>query len=798
MEQRFRFQSRPQAPNKSMIAGDKYRFTVLTNELIRMEYQEAGRFEDGATQMVVNRDFDSPVFRVIEDDSHLEIITEALHLTYNKQEFTGYGLTIRMKQNQYAHYAVWHYGEEGINLKGTARTLDKADGEIPLENGILSKSGYALLDDSHSLAMTEDGFVRSALNGHVDLYFFGYGRKYLNCLADFYHLCGSTPMLPRFALGNWWSRYYAYSDMEYLELMDRFEEEKLPFSVAVIDMDWHLTKLEAKYGNGWTGYTWNRELFPEPEVFLAELHKRGLKVTLNVHPADGVRGHEEMYPAMAKALDIDDKKEDAIPFSIANPKFLEAYFQYLHAPREKEGVDFWWIDWQQGKTSQTEGLDPLWMLNHYHYLDSGKNGKRPLTFSRYAGIGSHRYPIGFSGDTYITWESLDFQPYFTATASNVGYGWWSHDIGGHMGGYRDDELNVRWVQFGVFSPIMRLHSSKNLFSGKEPWKFSSEARAVMDEFLRLRHQLIPYLYTMNERFHSKNLPLVQPVYYQYPAAPAAYQVPNEYFFGSALLVNPITKKMNPQLKAGSAKTWLPKGIWFDLFHGLIYKGGRTIQMYRPIETIPVLAKAGSILPMEKKETIQNDTRNPVDLELLIFLGADGSFELYEDDGNTLEYEQGVYAKTPYHLDWNKKKEFQIDPPYGNLSVIPSSRNYTLHFYGITSQDIEKISVNGEEIFVNTKWEKEKNRVTVSLKEIKREDRVQIYFQSGAELASNQILWHVYEILNRAQVSYAVKEKLYAIMKKKDPIECKMTGLLAVDTLPELKEMISEIAFASLH
>ena len=99
-----------------------------------------------------------------------------------------------------------------------------------------------------------------------------------------------------------------------------------------------------------------------------------------------------------------------------------------------------------------EGLDPLWMLNHFHFLDNARDGKRPMTFSRYAGPGSHRYPVGFSGDTVVTWESLQFQPYFTSTASNIGYGWWSHDIGGHMGGYKDDELEGRWVSAGrIFS-----------------------------------------------------------------------------------------------------------------------------------------------------------------------------------------------------------------------------------------------------------------------------------------------------------------------------------------------------------
>ena len=194
----------------------------------------------------------------------------------------------------------------------------------------------------------------------------------------------------------------------------------------------------------------------------------------------------------------------------------------LHHRLEDQGVDFWWLDWQQGPYSRIQGIDPLWMLNHFHFLDSGRDGRRPLTFSRYAGPGSHRYPVGFSGDTHISWASLDFQPEFTATASNIGYGWWSHDIGGHIFGERDDELAARWVQLGVFSPILRLHSSSNPFLVKEPWLYPREARDAMGEALRFRHRLVPYLHTMNHRAAVEGVPLVRPMYHLAPDEPRAY------------------------------------------------------------------------------------------------------------------------------------------------------------------------------------------------------------------------------------------------------------------------------------
>ena len=191
----------------------------------------------------------------------------------------------------------------------------------------------------------------------IDLYFFGYGRDYQACLRDFYHLTGPAPMLPRYALGNWWSRFHRYDEAEYKALMERFEAEQVPFSVAVIDMDWHLVDVDPKYGSGWTGYTWNKELFPDPAEFMAWLHRHGLRVTLNVHPADGVRPFEEAYRPMAEALGKDWQKEEPVEFDVTDPRFMDAYFKYLHHPNEQAGVDFWWLDWQQGTRTRIPGLD---------------------------------------------------------------------------------------------------------------------------------------------------------------------------------------------------------------------------------------------------------------------------------------------------------------------------------------------------------------------------------------------------------------------------------------------------------
>ncbi len=791
----LKFSAEPYANPEAVIQGDCYRFTILTPELIRMEYSEQGSFEDRATQTVLNRHFAVPKFQLIEHGNGLELITDRLHLIYNLQPFSRHGLSVRVRNDSGHLMSVWNYGETGHDLGGTARTLDNADGAIPLEHGLLSRSGYTVVDDSHSLLLEEDGRVEPRAQEGLDLYFFGYGHDYLNCLKDFYQLCGRTPLLPRYALGNWWSRYYRYSEEEYKVLMERFEQEHIPFSVAVMDMDWHLVDIDPQYGSGWTGYTWNKELFPDPQGFLAWLHDKGLHVTLNVHPADGVRAFEEPYLAIAAEMDLDPAKGDVVEFDITDPKFLRAYFKFLHHPLEEEGVDFWWIDWQQGGVTKTPGLDPLWMLNHYHYLDSGRRGKRRLTFSRYAGLGSHRYPVGFSGDTIVTWESLDFQPYFTANAANVGYGWWSHDIGGHMLGYLDDELALRWVQFGVFSPILRLHSSASPFNSKEPWRFNKIAEDVMKDCLRLRHQLLPYLYTMNRYASRDSLPLVRPMYYHHAEQNEAYEVPNEYYFGTELITCPITQPANPKTGVAEFKAWLPAGLWIDFFTGRVYDGGRKLSLYRNLESIPVLAKAGAIVPMADLTEYIASAANPEQLEIRVFAGANGNFQLWEDGGDTEDDQDDQWCNTELSLVWGETAIFKILPARGNTTVVPKRRTWRLSFVGFTDT-LVKVSVGGAEIAAETSYDETSHTLTVITPELAVQESLDVTMAS-ARIAVNAVEAEIFALLNRAQIHFHLKEQIYQLVQKMTTPTAALASLVSLELEPSLYGALCEILAARI-
>lgn len=779
------------------LQGEHWRIGLITESLIRLEWSDSGEFEDRATLMAVDRAFlpsGAVDYTTGERDGMLVVETPALRLTYDRKPFSKEGLTIVVKGVPDSQFNTWHYGDDPKgNLGGTARTLDEADGAIPLGQGVISRDGWAVLDDSASnVFVTADadgnlpdgvvayGGIGVAPRDHreTDIYFFGYGRRYREAVHDFQKLSGPAPLLPRYALGNWWSRYYRYSEEEYLDLMDRFKREGIPFTTSVIDMDWHLVNdVDPKYGSGWTGYTWNPKLFPDPKRFLDGLHERGLRTTVNIHPRDGIRAFEKPYAKAAATVGVDADAQEPVEFDLTNPKFVQAYFD-MHHDLEADGIDFWWIDWQQGGVTRQPGLDPLWVLNHMHYCDSARDGRWPLTFSRFAGPGSQRYPVGFSGDTVITWKSLKFQPYFTSTASNIGYGWWSHDIGGHMFGYRDEELEARWYQLGAFSPINRLHSSCSPFSGKEPWNFHEPVRSAMVDVLRLRQALMPYLYTMNWRAAVDGDPIVEPMYWANPNLGESYEVPDEFRFGTELVVAPVVDPMDNASMRGKADAWLPQGDWFDFFGGRRYTAadpaGRRLAVWRTIDRIPVFAKAGGIVPMQS-DPLSDMTVNPRALDVVVFPGADGSFAMREDSGefhdvcaDAAAAQEAATAVTAMTWQWDdgRSPQFVIEAPTGNTSVVPERRDWTLIFRGVARSAMQVI-VGGEawnKDLVGTTvvdYDAETMSLSVKLVDVPSSSRIQVLFPQGLALAESPTEADCERILFDAQMLYTTKEHAMA-------------------------------------
>ncbi|MBQ4573038.1 MAG: DUF5110 domain-containing protein [Clostridia bacterium] len=681
-----------QPHSDNVIIANNVKVTVLTPSMIRVEYSTDEKFTDLPSQSIWYRNFGKVDF---SHETKVDVLTvKTSYAEFYVNCHTGVFKYAVLDGKKLSYHSA-------NNLKGTTRTLDQTYGPKELDDGVISTDGVSIYDDSKTLLLNDDGMLSSREKGSKDYYVFVYGNDYVSGINDFYKITGMPPLVPRYVLGNWWSRYRAYTQKEYLDLMNEFSHRDIPLTVATVDMDWHWVDLKKQFNkkykssnilsSGWTGYSWNTELFPDYKGFLKTLQDMGLKVTLNLHPADGVRAFEDMYEQMADAMGVDKSKEESVEFDLTDKRFINAYFDILHHPYENDGVDFWWIDWQQGTKSKKAGLDPLWLLNHYHYLDTDREDRRPMILSRYAGIGSHRYPLGFSGDTAINWSVLNFQPYFTANAANCGYTWWSHDIGGHMMGEHDDELYIRWLQMAVFLPILRLHSTNLDVLGKEPWNFSWEAETLGTEFLRLRHKMIPYIYSMNYRTYKEGRALCEPLYYTFPDKKESFEYGNEYYFGSELLVCPVTTKLDSKTKTAATKMWLPEGRWTNIFDGKIYKGGQEVVINSPINTIPVLAKEGAIIPMSADEG--NGWGCPEHLKIDIYRGTN-AIDFYEDDGESGKYKNGEYSITKMSVkEEGDKLTFTMNGGK-SLDFIPTQRKYTLEFKDIESFEEVSVMVNG--------------------------------------------------------------------------------------------------------
>jgi alpha-glucosidase len=712
----------PAADPKAVVTVGKARFTVLTPELIRMEWAADGKFEDHASFVFLNRRLPVPKFErndpAMNASGLLTIFTSALTLTYDPVfaptgdgRFTADSLSIKFKVD--GKEVVWHPGDaDPQNLQGTTRTLDGAQGSKtvePIEQGLISRSGWAVVDDSTRPLFDSADFsfrqgekspwpwvVERLAGERQDWYFFGYGHDYRKALGDYVRVAGRIPLPPRFAFGAWWSRYWDYSDQELDELVRGFHENDVPLDVFVIDMGWHISKDQllaagetdqSGHDLGWTGYSWNKLLFPDPDDFLTRLHAEGLKTTLNLHPASGVQPWEAAYPAMARAMGIDPATKKYVPFDITDKKFATNYMNLVHHPLERQGIDFWWLDWQQEQRTKIPGVMPTWWLSYVHFTDQQREGKRPLLFHRWGGLGNHRYQIGFSGDTVSVWDSLAFQPWFTATAANVGYAYWSHDIGGHMPGAVEPELFTRWVQFGAFSPILRTHTTKNPETERRIWAYPEPYSSILRSTFQLRYAMQPYLYTEARRTYDTGVAFFRPLYYDWPQEPAAYQSKGEYIFGDQMLVAPVTAPADKVSGLATETVWLPKGEWIEWPTGKQLTGPATFERSFSIEQTPVYLRAGAIIPMQPPMRYTGE--KPVD-PLIVNVwplkpastplepGSTSNYSVYEDSGVSVDYQRGVFARTPIKAtQTGDTLRVEIGPVQGSYPGMLKTRAYEL-------------------------------------------------------------------------------------------------------------------------
>lgn len=717
----------PVALPEAVVTSGNARFTVLTPEMVRIEYSDKGVFEDRATFAIQNREMESvPVFETAEDSEFLYIKTSKLNLKYRKGTnpktipASADNLSISMAHN--GQNVLWYPGKpDPLNLKGTCRTLDGSNGDnkrSELENGLISRSGWAVIDDSWTAARP-DGSRSFALEHNsevgydwwaerkdphaLDLYFMGYGSEYKKAIGDFTKVAGKIPLPPNYVFGYWYSRYASYSSDDYRQIMTDLETNDIPTDVMILDMDWHWNG-DAACGSagigGWTGWSWNTNLIPEPVKLLNEIHDRKFKVSLNLHPADGVNKVEspKYFSAMDKELGGKYTNGNDIAWSIDYPDFTKSFFKNIIREHESEGVDFWWLDWQQHLESHnTPGLGETFWCNHVFFNDMKINrpSRRPVIFHRWGGLGSHRYQIGFSGDALINFPTLAFQPYFTATASNVGYAYWGHDLGGHAFTdekiVNDPELMLRWMQFGVFTPIFRSHATKDTRIERRIWKFSNFPQ--LRDAVKLRYALFPYIYTMARKTYDTGIGICRPLYYEYPNAEEAYKYEGEYFFGDDILVAPITEH-TADGKTVSKKIWFPEGKWWSVSDNCMIEGPCEMTMTYGLDDIPYFFRSGSVIPFNPS-SVKNVTEVPSEIILNVVAGESGDGFLYEDAGDNSDYAE-KYATTAFHHTVSGNVETCVIEPRQGIQVgLCQNRAWSVNL--LNAKEPESVKIDGKPV-----------------------------------------------------------------------------------------------------
>lgn len=686
--------NRAKASERVTITGNKYRITVLSPRLVRLEYNENGVFLDGPTELVLYRDF-KPFDFTMKDDAHfLEISTSYFKLTYTKErpfQGTKVNPTINLKVELLNTDKVWYYGHpEARNLGIPAQTLQEGGSS---GKGLYSVEGFASIDDSKTSLWNEDGTLKQREDESIDTYLFMYNRDFELALKDYYNLTGYPALIPRYALGNWWSRNNDYNDLELKELVDNFEREEIPVSTILLDKDWHIRVKEKEHLK--TGFTFNNDCFKNPGAMINYLHQKNIRLGLNINPLEGIYDIEQYYEEALKYLQ--PGKNGVIPFNVYDPKFIDVYLKLFIHPLDSLGVDFFFLDALDEKREKEIAL-----LKHYHFYDMYRDYKRrPMVLGYNTNIAPHRYPVLYSGKTVVSWGTLKKVPFYNATAFNNGVSFWAHDIGGYFKGTEDNELYIRFVQLGTFSPILKFGADKGKYYKREPWRWDIKTYTIVKDYLQLRHKLIPYIYSEAYKYHKFGDSLVKPVYYTNPEFYDDVLYRNEYYFGSELLVCPIITQKDYVMNRALHNFYIPEGTWYDFVTGKKFPGGNNYIAFFKDQDYPVFAKSGAIIPLGTNETL-NDTTPPDNMEIHIFPGQSNTYTLFEDDGESDLYRKDYYLLTEIEYNYMPSNySVIIRATEGKTGIIPDTRNYKIVFRNTKRTDDVSVYSNRDQISFKT-------------------------------------------------------------------------------------------------
>lgn len=738
-------------PSKNIIIGTHYRFEVLSPRLIRIEYNKNNSFEDRATSLVVSRNLGDTTFTHTETDVALTITTEYFTLTYIKgNPISGNNIKVLINGTD----REWTPNNKEIrNLGSLSYSLDNLDNtKLKLNKGLYSFDGFVVLDDSKNLVIDNENFNNREET--TDLYLFVYRSDLGLCLQDYFSLTGYPPMIPRYALGSWWYKNDIYNMYDIDLILKKFNDNHIPISVFLLGNKWHSST---------ESFTFNRSLF-DLNILNAYFKSKTQKFGLTINPELPITPVDPWYNELAKYLKTNKNNLSFLPL---NNNTLNAYLNLVVNNLLQYGIKLFNIDYYNPQDKQG-----LFLLNHYHYVISNLN-ERGLILSRNPGIAPHRYPIIYSGRTKVSWDTLKVLPAYNNSASNLGVCWHAHAIGGYYGGLEDDELYIRYIQFGVFNPIFILAGDTGKYYKREPWKWNQIKLSVIKEYMQLRNKLIPYIYNEGYIYHKFGIPIVQPLYYKYPKIYDEPNYVNQYFFGSKIMISPIIKKKNIEMNRVVQRVFIPNGIWYDYTSGKKFIGNKYYVGFYKEEDYPIFIKEGAIIPM----SLDKDTNCPQNMEIQIFPaenGLYGNYELYEDDGYNLNPGRN-YLITKMNLDKVEYGyKFTIARKEGNLNL--PNRNYLLRFRNMNSP--ENILVKQQNTEEKYPYEIEKNDLIIHINNVNVYNTIEVnIYGKNLEIETISVINEEIEgILDDLEINTILKEEIDDIIFSELPVNKKRIGL----------------------
>ena len=754
-------------PSSFVYRGKNYRISILSDTLIRFEYSDTGSFNDYPTFFAQNRSFGKPKVNVVEDENILIIRNENFILEYKKDKnFVGSKLLPEqnLKVTITNTEKIWYFNHpEARNFRGTSYSLDDFDGSVNLDKGLFSLDGFTSVDDARTPILDQNGNILAPNYKNIDTYLFVYNDNFGVGLRDYFNLTGLPLLIPRYALGVWWNKNEEYNETNILDLVNSFKKYKIPFSVLLLG---EYARSKNQYSD--ISFSFNKNIFPNPNALSSYLNKNGIYLGTNIRTDGIISVEEEHHNDFVKIYPTDSDKN--IPINVYNSNLMDAFLKGIINPYLNNGVDILWVD-DNNRNNTLRNF----AANYYLFKNFSSNvNKRGLILSRNFGIAPHRYSVLYSGKTNINWKTLKYLPFYNATASNIGVSWWSHDIGGYKGGIEDAELYMRYVQLGVYSPILRLSSEAGKYYKREPWKWDAKTFSITHEYLTLRHRLIPYLYSEAKKYSAFGSPLVQPLYYKYPETYDEPLYKNEYYFGSELFISPIVTPKDSVMNRVVHRIFLPKGVWYDFKTGKKFTGGRRYVTFYRDEDYPVFAKTGAIIPMSvlDPENI-NDVSSPKTLEIHIFPGRSNTYKLYEDDGYSLKFREGFSYTTEINY-YYKENDFSVslEPKEGTKEVVPEKRNYVIRFRN--TKYTNGVQVFSNEVNVPFKSYIEENDFVITFNDIPSDAKVFVYCK-GKDIeidASRAINDDLEGIITDLSITTELKVLLDSILFSDKPIKDK--------------------------